>query len=296
MLLALALLGAAAGAGCNTKPRRAEQPERRRPNPLRRAAQDPALSLSIGMQGNRFQVDDDVGRRLLTADVRKMDGKVLPGKGIDGPVRMVEARCRLYDRGKHRLNLTSPEATWNGEQLVSDRPTRAVTAEGDRIMDAAHAAWTASNNRLDLTQAKLQSLQQGRLELTAEAPTAWVQHQVATMPGGAAARTPAGEEMSARSVRYHFQARRLEGEGNVLFRQPDGRQLRAERIRWEMETGRLEADGNVELVGDGARVTGQRLRADTKLQRGRVSGGTRVVLKRIPDARRTADAGAGRIP
>jgi lipopolysaccharide assembly outer membrane protein LptD (OstA) len=98
------------------------------------------------------------------------------------------------------------------------------------------------------------------------------------MPKGATGRTPDGDQMKGNLVRWHFGPRRLEGTGGVTLTNAKGSQVTADRLNWTMRDGKVEADGNVTLTEEGTRVTGQRLRADIKLKRGRLSGRTRVVM------------------
>lgn len=270
------LLGGCAGKKKDARPLR----EVVRDKVAEKLPQDPKLS--ILMDKNKFTVDDERGFRLLDADVGKVEGDVTPGKGVDGAVRMTTAKCRLYRAGKLEMTLDASEATWDGQRLVSEKPVHAVTAAQDQIIDAQSCVWHAKDGKLELNQARLQSMQKKKLRLTADAPTATVQDRIATMPKGAVGRTPEGDHMKGSVVRWHFEPRRLEASGGVTLVNSKGSQVTADRLKWTMPTGAVEAHGNVTLTEEGTRVSGQRLRANLDLKRGRLSGRTRVVMTRSP--------------
>ena len=56
----------------------------------------------------------------------------------------------------------------------------------------------------------------------------------------------------------------------------------ANYMRWHMGTGKLEAQGNVVVRDTGTQVYGQRLVSDTRLRRGRLTGGTRIHMQKMP--------------
>ena len=68
----------------------------------------------------------------------------------------------------------------------------------------------------------------------------------------------------------------------MVLTNAQGKQCTSEHMKWALDTGAVEADGNVTLTEDGTRVTGQRLRGNTKLQKGRISGRSRVVMTGPP--------------
>lgn len=266
-------------AGCGRRPaKETSLRDQIRDKVAEKVPQDPKLSAV--MTGNQFQVDDENGQRILEADVKKVEGQVVPGKGIEGAVKMIESKCRLFKNGKLEMTLDSPEATWDGVKLVSHKQVHAVTAAKDKIIDAESSVWTAKGNILELQKAKLQSMDGKKLEMTAEAPKAVVKDNVATMDQGATGRTPTGDQMRARQVRWFFGPKRMEGNGSVTLVNAQGSQLTSNTMRWNLATGKLEADGNVTLTEEGTTVTGQRLRADVRLKQGRLSGRTRVVMKK----------------
>jgi hypothetical protein len=246
-------------------------------NRVRNRIRSEGPTLDIQMSGNDFSVDDEQGRKLIEAAVENVDGKVVGG-GLDGPVKLNKAKCKLYREGKLEFTLDTPQATWDGKKLISEKPLRAVTAKGDKVIDAEKGAWTASNNQLDLERAKLQSMAGKKVEMTAEAPKAVVLNKIATMAQGGIGRNPDGDQMTASQCKWHFEPQRIEGTGSVILTNTDGGRLTTNSLKWTIPTGKVEADGNVVLTDEGTRVTGQRLRADTKLKRGRLSGATRVVM------------------
>lgn len=277
--LSLALILALGSAGCGRKPGKDASLRDRIEKKLGDKVKD-ETKLTVAMTGNQFTVDDDKGNRLLEADVKKVDGQLTPGKGIEGAVKMLESKCRLFKNGKLEMTLDSPEATWDGVKLISEKSVHAVTAAKDKVIDAKRSVWTAKDNVLELEQAKLQSLAGKKLELTAEAPKAVVKDKIATMSQGVTGRTPDGDQMKATEMRWHFTPRRMEGAGGVTLTNPQGSRLTSNTMKWMLDTGKVEADGNVTLTEEGTTVTGQRLRADIKLKRGRLSGRPRVVMKR----------------
>jgi len=217
-----------------------------------KAMQRDVSSITAEASNNDFAVDDAEGRPILKAKTAKVDGSFKPGQGLQGPMRLREVKALLYQKGKPQMNLEAPEATWDGKLLATDKPSHAVTVDGKTVIDAQKAVWTAQTGHLQLQTAKLQSMKEGKVDFTADAPKAMVEKQVATMPTGAVARNPLGQELSAN------------------------------HMRWNMATGKLEARGNVVVRTEGTQVYGERLSSDTKLKRGRLSGGTRVRMQKSP--------------
>lgn len=207
-------------------------------------------NVSLEATNNEFRADDAKGNRILEARVGKLHGG-LDQRGVRGPARFESADCRLFEKGKLSLNLKTPEATWDGKHLTTDKTAHAVTPDGKTVMDAQKAVWTRATGHLDLTSAKLQSMKAGKVDFSAEGPRAEVLNHVVTMPAGGKARNA------------------------------EGQQLEADHIRWFMDTGKLEARGHVVLSQDGTVITGQRLTADTKLKRGHLRGAARVKLTRL---------------
>jgi len=219
---------------------------------IEKEAEKAKAPVTVQATGNSFTIDDAQGRRLLEAKVHKLDGTVDLEKGLQVPIKLQQAKCRLFRGGKPQMDLESPTAIWDGKQLIADKSAHAVTSDKQTIIDSGKAVWTADTGHLALDNAKLQAKRQGKLDFTAEGPKALVAEQLVTMPAGGAGRNP------------------------------EGQQLTADHVRWRMDTGKLEADGNVVILDAGTRITGERLKADTKLKKGRLTGGTRIQLKKTP--------------
>ncbi|MBM3459817.1 MAG: hypothetical protein FJX77_14955, partial [Armatimonadetes bacterium] len=113
---AFRLLGAMAAAGwamagCAPSPEapRLTQPQGRREvsralqKQVKKAAGAPVGLEVEGLGGNDFTVEDADGRRVLTAKVARVAGRVKPGTGLDGPVVLEKANCTLYRHGKPHL-------------------------------------------------------------------------------------------------------------------------------------------------------------------------------------------------
>lgn len=213
-------------------------------------------TFTVSATGNKFTVDDQRGHHIIEAQVEKVDGAFQPGKGQQGLVKLNRVKCRLYQQGKPQMDMQAPFATWDGEQLVADRTAHAVTVDGQTIVDAQHAVWTSDTGALDLRQAKVQGMKQGKLDFTAEGRVARVVGPTVTVPSGGRAWNPLGQ------------------------------QVEADRIVWQRETGKLDANGNVVLTDEDTVITGRRLLADTRLKRGRITGGAKVVTKK-PARKRT---------
>ncbi len=207
-------------------------------------------TFKVSATGNKFTIDDRQGRRLIEAQVEKVDGTFQPGKGQQGVVKFAQAKCRLFQQGKPQMDMQAPFATWDGERLVADRTAHAVTSDGQTVVDAQHAVWTSDTGALDLRQAKVQGLKQGKLDFTAEGRVARVLGPTVTVPSGGKAWNPLGQ------------------------------QVEADRIVWQRETGKLDANGHVVLTDGETVITGRRLLADTRLKRGRITGGAKVVTKK----------------
>lgn len=245
LALAATALGGCGGPAGGPEPSLGQAIQRK----IREEAKPSTLTFR-GTKGNSFRVDDEQGRRILEAQVATVDGAVQPGKGLQGPVRLKQAKCRLFQGGRPSLDLQSPEFTWDGKELKSEQAAHAVTADGSTIIDAGRATWTAAGGVLELEQAKLQSRRGGRVDFTAEGPRARVAEGIVLLTEGAVARGDQGHEMRAR------------------------------RVRWELRTARLEATGGVEVRADGTTVSGERLLADTRLKRGRFTGKTKVRIRK----------------
>jgi lipopolysaccharide export system protein LptA len=218
----------------------------------RAAARAEAEGASITVQavGNQLRVDDERGRPLLLASVELVDGNLTPAGAFGRPVQLKRVKALLHQDGRPQISLEAPVATWDGKQLRAAEKARGVTPDGKTVILADSAIWTASNGRLELTTATLEEVQNGKPAFTARAPAATVMDGVATMSQGAAGQSA------------------------------DGRQMRADRARWHLHSGRLEASGNVTITDAETVVTGSRLVSDTRLQRGKLSGGGRLVVQR----------------
>jgi lipopolysaccharide export system protein LptA len=218
-------------------------------------------AITVEASTNSFTVNDVKGRRLLEAKMERMTGTTKPGVGLQGPVVMHQAKCRLFQDGKPSMDLESPEALWDGERLYTDKTAHGVTADKKTVIDAQKVVWTADTGHLALETAKLQAIKKGQTDFTAEAPKAEVANRIVTMPASATGRNR------------------------------EGQQLRGDRVRWFLDTEKLEATGNVVMTDEGVRITGQRLAADTRLQKGRLSGGTRVVMQKLARSDKPARPG-----
>lgn len=207
-------------------------------------------TFKISANENKFNIDDEKGKPIIQADVVKVEGAFTPGKGAEGPVKLTTIKCRLYQQGKPQMDFQAPFATWDGKQLVADRTAHAVTSDGETIVDAQRAVWTASTGHLDLTQAKVQGMKQGKMDFTAEGRVAHVRGSVVNVPSGGQARNSQGQQM------------------------------RADRIVWQRQSGKVEATGHVTLTDADTVITGQKLLADTRLKKGRITGGARIRHKR----------------
>lgn len=206
--------------------------------------------------GNEFTVDDAQGRPLLRAKMSRTQGSIRPGGSVQGPVLMQDAKCLLYQKGVPQIDLQSPEATWDGQHLRTQREAHGVTADGKTVIDARKAVWTAETAHLALVDAKLQAIKAGKTDFTAAGPEATVVNRLVTMRAGCDARNAEGQELTARTM------------------------------RWHLDTGRLDAEGSVVVRDAGRVLTGDRLRADTRLERGRLTGHSTLHLD--PGAARSA--------
>jgi lipopolysaccharide export system protein LptA len=214
---------------------------------LEKAKRDPALSrIQVSGDKNTFVVSDTDGRPLIEAKVDRIDGAMRPDQGIQGPVQMRKAKCRLYQKGKPQMDLVAPEATWDGKQLVAGKTAHGTTTDGGMVLDAQKAVWTADNGILMLDGANVQSLEKGKTTFTADAPKAEVNGNIITMPAGG------------------------------IGRNPEGQRLKADHVRWFRDTRKLQAEGHVVVSEPGTQVTGHRLVADTRLKKGKFSGGARI--------------------
>ncbi len=219
---------------------------------------------------NHFVVDDEQGKRLLEADVARVEGIISSGSGMQGPVKFFNAKCKLYEKGKHSMDMEAAESTWDGEKLITSTPAHAVTADRKTIVDGRTAVWTSANGLLELTDAKMQSLKVpargtgsgpvtgGKIDFTVEGPRARVLNRVVTLDRGGTGRNAEGQQLTGRN------------------------------LRWNMDSSRLEAQGDVAVTQEGTRVTGQKLVSDTKLRRGRMTGRTRTQLTRVRPNRQSA--------
>jgi len=218
----------------------------------KRKGEKEAPPLDVSTRDNSFSVDDKDGKRLIEAQVRNVDARITPGKGLDGPVRMKQAKCRLFKAGKPQMELESAEAIWDGKKLYTEKSAHAVSSDKLTVMDAGKAVWTADTGHLSLEAATVKQMKNGKVDFTADAATAQVVEKVVTMPAGATGRNQ------------------------------EGQQLTAQHVKWRLESGKLEANGNVVIIDTNAntRITGQRLAADTRLKKGRLSGGARIHLKK----------------
>ncbi len=216
----------------------------------RRRAKVSGNTININSDANNFTVDDDKGLRLLEAVVTRTEGVYKPGEGVKGPVRFFGAKCKLYQKGVFQLDFTSPECTWDGDFLATDKTGHGVTADGNTIIDAQKAVWNSDTGHLALETALLKRLKNKKtLEFTGKAPKANVANDVVTMPAGGEGWNPEGQKLT----------------GNV--------------IRWNLKNSKLEADGNATVTTSDMMLTGDHLRANTKLEKGQFNGNCRMVAK-----------------
>lgn len=208
-------------------------------------------AININSSANSFSVDDTKGRPLLVAKVDRTEGKYVPGKGVDGPVRFFNAKCKLYQRGVFQMDFDSPECTWDGKLLSTDKTGHGVTADKGTIIDAKKAVWHSDTGHLSLETTQLKRLKNKKdLEFTGKAPKAEVQDDLVTMPAGGEGWNPEGQHLS----------------GNV--------------IRWNLKNSKLEADGNATVTTSDMTLSGDHLRANTKLEKGVFTGNTKLVAKK----------------
>jgi lipopolysaccharide export system protein LptA len=207
-------------------------------------------TININSSANNFTVDDNKGRRLLIAKVDRTQGVYKPGTGVEGPVRFFNAKCKLYQKGVFQLDFTSPECTWDGNLLSTDKTGHGVTADGNTVIDAQQAVWHSDTGHLSLGNANLKRLKNKKaLEFTGKAPKAEVENDVVTMPAGGEGWNPEGQKLT----------------GNV--------------IRWNLKNSKLEADGNATVTTSDMTLSGDHLRANTKLEKGVFTGNTKMVAK-----------------
>lgn len=261
--LALLACFAAAAAGCRPAakddPRAEAERLARRSQKAAQPSPDEAKLRFKTTGSDGFKVTSEDGKLVLFANLGSMEGTASPTAGLEGVVLMKKVKARLFEKGKPQLDLTTPEATWDGKQLVAKRDAHITTPDGTLVMDAATASWNAKTTQLDLRQAKLQRMNGKRLEFTAEGKQAAVLDRWVHIREGAKAYNPGGQRLTS------------------------------QKLSWHLDRGSLTASGGVELLDDGTRVTGNNLVANTKLQRGRLTGNTRLVtssLGRTAQARR----------
>lgn len=203
----------------------------------------------VQSSGSSFKVADPQGKPLIDANMERMEGEVQSGQGLRSPIQMHGVKALLYEKGEPNMDLTAPEAVWDGEQLIATKTAHGVTRDGKTIIDGAKTIWTSGSGNLALDDAKLQGLKDGKVNFVANGPKATVVQKLVTMPEG--------------------------GTG----RNPDGQQMTGDHVKWHMDTAKIEADGHVVVLDTGVRVTGDHLKGDTKLSRGKISGHVRTELK-----------------
>jgi hypothetical protein len=252
LLVLAATAGLAAGCGGAKPPVSKEAVSAAVRRELKKAQKDGGVTMTTKALGNSFTVEDENGKRLLEAKVEKVEGMLQPGGKLGQAVQLSVVKARLFEKGKPQMDLTTPFATWDGKLLKTERTAHAVTTDGKSVIDAQKATWTADSGLLALEEATMNGLKNGKPDFIAQAPRADVLEKVITMPNGG------------------------------VGRNPQGQQLTANRMRWHMETGVLEANGNVRVQDNDTVVTGNRLVSNTTLKRGKMTGGTQVVMRREP--------------
>lgn len=204
---------------------------------------------------DEIRVTDREGRPVLLAKVAKYEGEADPQTGLKGPLKLTKARCRLFEKGKLQITMTADEATWDGEKLTAEPKTHGVSADGKTVIDGGKAIWTADSGLIEMEQAQVQGLKNKKVDFT------------------------------ARGRRARLLNRRVHLAGQAQAHNEEGQRLKADTIDWNMERGDLVATGNVELSEPGTTITGARLTANTRLQKGRLSGNTRLVTTRARTGR-----------
>lgn len=234
-------------AGC-VGPKKPSAAKQARQAAEREARKQEEAPLVMRGDNNQFTVEDERGRPVLQAKVKKVNANVSVETGIQGPATFFDADCRLYQDGKPHMDLKTPEATWDGKLLVAKQDAHAVMVDGSTIIDSKSAVWTARTGFMEMETAKVQALKQGKVDFTCEGPKAKLEKQWVYWPAGAVARNP------------------------------EGRQLKADRLQWNLKSTKLEADGRVQVLDAGTKVSGAKLRGNTRLKQGRFTGGTRVEM------------------
>ena len=264
-------------------------------------AKDPGSTIVVQGNNNKFSVEDEDGLPLLEAQSATVEGQVVGGAGLDSPVHLKGVKALLYQHGKKSLTFESPEAVWdpNKNTLSTDKSMHGVTQDNpDRptIIDGQKTIWTAATKakkgqpktaekpaRLELETAHLQQMNKGNLEFTAEGPHAVVVGSMTEMDRGAHGSNPDGQEITANHVLWNKDTHKLDAEGHVVV-VDSGKGTAAgskKNGKNAPSTGTAEAAavkpassktalGKTTLLGDV-------LHSDTKLNKGKLSGHTRVI-------------------
>lgn len=252
--LLFGLLAAGAGAGAQTPDRRPARPvPKRSPSLLDQArkqgAAAPRTPINITGRKNEIVVTDPQGRTLLQANSLRLRGRFQPGAKENEPIHFETAKCRMFQKGKPEWDLASPDATWDGERLLARKSATADSADGKLKIVSTQATWDSNSGALEATQAKMESLERGRVEFRAGGPLARVVGSTITLPRGGSGENSQGEKMQA---------------GHLV---------------WKRDTGQLTASRGVVLQLTRATITGPSMTANTRLQKGRFKGRTRMVLR-----------------
>jgi hypothetical protein len=276
--------------GCS---RGAAPPERAAaPPPAGEPSQHRGPTVTATGRGNTFHLDDPQGRRVLEAEADEVDGTLKPGLGFDGDVVFRQVRARLFREGEPQIDLVTSEARWDGERLISDHKTQGTTPDGLTQLEAEKSVWTAKTGELALEQARVETLPKN--------PGPKVKTRVIharkvflfNENDETRAEEARMESMRNQTVDFTITAARASVLDDVVTmpagatgRSPNGTQVKGDRVRWNIHSGDLEAVGNVSLTNPTSRLTGERLKANTELKKGRFLGRTRGASNRSVNAR-----------
>src|SRR5262249_9050744 len=122
--------------------------------------------------GARLTWQDAAGRPLLEVAMASVEGGVSSTSGMEGPITLREARCRLFEDGKPTTWLNAPVAVWNAGELVASQGAKAGSLDGRMTTDARRATWYAEKKLLTLTAPTCRLKEQTGPALLAQGPSA----------------------------------------------------------------------------------------------------------------------------
>jgi lipopolysaccharide transport protein LptA len=208
----------------------------------------------VKVVGGRFQVEDNRGRLVMTAQIQNANATLQPSDPSQGPVTIYQAHWTLYKEGKPSLWLDAPVATWQGGLLTAPRGARSASIDGRIALRGKTATWVARTDLLTVSTAGCELRDPGRPAVLAQGPRATWQNGLLTLPSGAIAHA------ADRSA-----------------------SMRADQVRWRARTHSLEAAGRVRMTRDRLAGAAERLTGDTALRQFRLSGGRpRVTIYNQP--------------